>query len=844
MNSVVLGVGLTREVLSPEPAFRSSRTNVGRQEIERLLGEGASEGPLPRFLRAATAAGVHLVLLGDLGEPGPGSELADPIAGVAEGAIRLVAPPLILPWREVVDAVRRATGLDPSDAASRRAGLRFLVVGCHTERRVHALASFLRSAMGQPAVAVSAHLVGSATREAHFATLRYHLPCAGVKVHLDLGRAAEFLGFDPAAVADLGCRPCAIEPEEVGRTLEASRRSIVESLCMHWDRARLRPLAGGFSGSQIFLAEGWKGGARTEPMVLKLDEYERMRRELEGYHSVKDFFGKHVPTFGFPVHGEDAIGVGMELAAMEGKPGTLQDSFEAAEDEDGFRRFLRRLDKALVLLSDKLYRNTRRTSWVVPYRAFGLHVPRQLVWLRENAGHIRSYLAEATTPSGQPIASHETTVRGFQPETIARLLETIAANEDGVDGDVCLSHGDLNLGNVICDDHDNIWFIDWTHSGLHPVEIDFAKLENDVKFVASKDFALEDLPRVRRFEEYLLAHRLPADPNGLPDELRFSKWDLRFSRMLRAVRRIREVCFGLKSTGDWIVYRVALLKHALYSLSFDARRGLGECETPQLAHALHSVKTLVLALATDEFNLRIRSERPPSYPPRQLISIDDAPWSTECPGYAPPYHVDPIVLANDRRQLPGGWADPEDPARTDPRNPRGRTGLAGRGLLGRWGPNPSVAAVVMRRVGEDAWEILLGREGECETRLGVPKGFVRPEETPEEAILRVLRADAGWTPEAPGEVVFEGYSYDARQTDDAWVESRVYLFALPEGVAPDSFESRGSFSELEWRVLEPDTIHLLASHHARFVRQSVTRLSERELMAEGGAARILAGTGR
>ena len=63
-------------------------------------------------------------------------------------------------------------------------------------------------------------------------------------------------------------------------------------------------------------------------MVLKIDSFDQMRRELAGYYQVKDFFGKHVPTFGYPVARGELLGVGMELAAMEGTPETLHDNFE------------------------------------------------------------------------------------------------------------------------------------------------------------------------------------------------------------------------------------------------------------------------------------------------------------------------------------------------------------------------------------------------------------------------------------------------------------------------------------------------------------------------------------
>ena len=114
------------------------------------------------------------------------------------------------------------------------------------------------------------------------------------------------------------------------------------------------------------------------------------------------------------------------------------------------------------------------------------------------------------------------------------MIRLITANEDGVDSELCLVHGDLNFANIICDEGNNVWFIDWTHCGIMPIELDFAKLESDVKFVMTKTFDLEDLPRLRAFEEYLLSHGIPADADGLPDALKFAKWDLRFRKILEA----------------------------------------------------------------------------------------------------------------------------------------------------------------------------------------------------------------------------------------------------------------------------------------------------------------------
>ncbi|TNF76601.1 MAG: NUDIX domain-containing protein [Acidobacteria bacterium] len=861
MHRIIIGEGLTNEVLSPQHQYQTAPDNVGQREIGHLLGKGKSfgDGPLPTFLRSAVAARaagepVDLLFLRPIpGEPegekdaaGPGPlDFVDPIAEVAGEALVVGSDPEVIPWRNLIESIEQLTGTDP---ASPEFDGRFLVVGCHTDQRVLAIASFLKEVLGCPEVAVSSHLVGSATREAHLATLRHYLPAIGVKVLLDLEETAGFIDIPAEELERFAARPCEIEPADAVENMDDHQRRIVELLCLHWTKAHLRPLAGGYSGSLLFLADGWKGDAKTEPMVLKIDATQQMRRELDGYYQVKDFFGKHVPTFGYPVARDDSLGVGMDLAAMEGSPETLQDTFEQAEDDDSVAHFMLRLDKALALLSEKLYRNTSEVTWVAPYRAFGLHAEVQLDYFNRNTGLVSQYLEDEGASEADVNA-----------EQLAKVIRLVTANEDGVDSELCLVHGDLNYANIICDEGNNVWFIDWTHCGIMPIELDFAKLENDVKFVMTKTFDVEDLPRLKAFEEYVLSHRVPADVDGLPDSLKFAKWDLRFRKILEAVRRIRTALFALKEGDDWLVYRTALLRYAMHTLSFDKRRQRGECDLPQLVHALYSVQTLVFDLVADDFHLRIRAERPSSYPPRQRISIDEGPWVLDCPDYDPPYHVDEIVLANDSSKVADGWADPEDvksiadelasreaKQRDElgrPLNPRGRTGIAGRGLLGAWGANLSVAAVVVRRNRSDELEILLG-QSEDDTELEMAKGFMHPGETSEACLQRVIEVETSWAPEkVPDEVIFEGFTYDQRQTDHAWVESRVFLLDAGKLGAPESFSPGGDFDDVKWWPLTAETVNRVPAGTAGFIRDAVTALKDSNRIDAGAAETLLAKTG-
>ncbi len=232
------------------------------------------------------------------------------------------------------------------------------------------------------------------------------------------------------------------------------------------------------------------------------------------------------------------------------------------------------------------------------------------------------------------------------------------------------------------------------------------------------------------------------------------------------------------------------------------------------------------------------------------------------------------MLANDRLKVPNGWADPEDvteikeelearPAkRRDeqgrPLNPRGRTGIAGRGMLGLWGRNLSVAATVVRRNEmTNELEIVLGT-WEGSTELALPKGFVLASEMAERCLGRVLAGETGWDPgSVQGEIVFEGYTYSRRQTDHAWIESRAYLLYDADGSFPDmgatswsrAFRVPGAggepsqFDEVKWWPLDAETVNRVSSGPASFIRASVRALMESGRMERAVAERLLSKTG-
>ncbi|KAB7496574.1 ADP-ribose pyrophosphatase, mitochondrial [Armadillidium nasatum] len=140
-----------------------------------------------------------------------------------------------------------------------------------------------------------------------------------------------------------------------------------------------------------------------------------------------------------------------------------------------------------------------------------------------------------------------------------------------------------------------------------------------------------------------------------------------------------------------------------------------------------------------------------------------------------------------------------------PRNYRGRTGITGRGCLGRWGPNHAADPVVTRwkvdasgnfeANGESSKKILQFvsiKRRDC-GEWAIPGGMVDPGEKVTSTLLREFMEEAMNSLEMndveiqntekelkelfdKGNEIYSGYVDDPRNTDNAWMETVAYNF--------------------------------------------------------------------
>ena len=223
----------------------------------------------------------------------------------------------------------------------------------------------------------------------------------------------------------------------------------------------------------------------------------------------------------------------------------------------------------------------------------------------------------------------------------------------------------------------------------------------------------------------------------------------------------------------------------------------------------------------------------------------NVPWSVPWASYEPVQFTAKPVTENNRATKPGGWADPEISGlgpedwktrvshegafrfdeQNRPLNPRGRTGMSDRGLLGKWGCNHAADPVVTRWHPTDKRRLQMVAIKRRDVEMwGLPGGMVDDNEQVSAAVRREFTEEAGnisdpeeraqftsmcdalfakgevvyrgYVPNpnpnpspnpspspSPNQVVYRGYVDEPRNTDHAWIETSVFHMHCPPEVA-------------------------------------------------------------
>ncbi|XP_037112925.1 ADP-ribose pyrophosphatase, mitochondrial isoform X1 [Syngnathus acus] len=261
--------------------------------------------------------------------------------------------------------------------------------------------------------------------------------------------------------------------------------------------------------------------------------------------------------------------------------------------------------------------------------------------------------------------------------------------------------------------------------------------------------------------------------------------------------------------------------------------------------------------------------RCPEYPASQIkrfpVSDSQVDWSQNFPGYEPinythlsvvkkPIWADPEIGlfspqfntldgSVDRRSFEGCYKVEDG----KPLNPHGRTGMIGRGLLGRWGPNHAADPIVTRWKVDAKGERILHhvskkpilqfvsiKRKDC-GEWAIPGGMVDPGEQVSLTLQREFSEEAlnslGVPPlekskiheritqlfKSSGYEVVKGYVDDPRNTDNAWMETVAVNFHDENGnsVSELPLQAGDDAGQVQW--VDVDTSFPLYASHSHLL---------------------------
>lgn len=258
--------------------------------------------------------------------------------------------------------------------------------------------------------------------------------------------------------------------------------------------------------------------------------------------------------------------------------------------------------------------------------------------------------------------------------------------------------------------------------------------------------------------------------------------------------------------------------------------------------------------------MKQQSLAPVCYPPRAPVG-DALQWSdglyrppefeagvlhqSKTPGWADVPHVYDQILVGERLCY-----DEETKGRTTVllkchfdsvtqrfKNPQGKTGIRGRGELGRWGPNHAADTIVTRTKEDGTHQALLCTKnvGDGQSFLCWPAGMVEPGQTVAQTLRAELTQEAledsdvvdRLFAECDEGTVHAGHVDDWRNTDDAWIETVAQHFHATEDIASQLVLGVSDTQEIKnvaW--YDMDSVDNMYASHLGWLKAVLAKLQE------------------
>ncbi|MSR39239.1 MAG: STAS domain-containing protein [Planctomycetes bacterium] len=281
----------------------------------------------------------------------------------------------------------------------------------------------------------------------------------------------------------------------VEETIPVDWEIIIRSIFTEESRVILKRLTGGFTSS-TFAAETYDiSGRKTLPTVLKISQFKIAKREELAYHeSVRPFILNNATVlFGKASHG-DYTGLRYNFVGITGVESKLR-SLESIY-------LLGDIDKVLSILHDTA------ENVLAPW--FGQAKPKKLNPFKDH--DLRSVFPRLPEIAQDLLGIDIKNPRLYCAELSREVVNPfwfIKYRYDSylaytAEWNKSITHGDFNLNNILVDERNNIYVIDFSETKERNVASDFARLEPIVLLQLTRISDSLDVAKVLRVTESLL----------------------------------------------------------------------------------------------------------------------------------------------------------------------------------------------------------------------------------------------------------------------------------------------------------------------------------------------------
>ena len=575
MSAVLITQCLQNDFVKPLASSEPlpNQLHVGHEESKRLIGEDIKTGPTGRFMDWAnkqSAGQLNTIHIRDWHDP----NCADQASHLAQFKPHCIqgtnGADFIFESNNPEATIVNSTTLNDFEGTNLKSTLDKLkgsteeklsigIIGVWTEAKILFLAYELATRYPKANIAICSALTASSSRSQHFLALQQLERLVGATVINSIGEFIQFLGGKETTVSKKSI-DSSLTINTIGEmNLNSEYEFLIRYLFRDCQQLSLKILDGGFSGN---LVAGTNSidmhGHEQAPHVLKIGPRDLMAKERMPFEQIEQVLGNNAPAIAQYADSENLGAIKYRYASMgSGKTRSLQDCFQESEST---KKLLQYLDDIFETQLGRFYRAaTNDKANLLEYYSFDSY------WAESVKGKIKELTGHCPTegPLTLPGNKQAPNLYQFYKEDLDKLPP--------LTGDYPFSfvHGDLNGANVIVDERDNVWLIDFFHTHRGHVLKDFAKLENDLLYIYTPIESESDLLKAYEFSDFLLSFEDPFENlPALPEQFKSTRFESTYTSICH-IRKFAGKQLNRNDSSRAIQWLIPQLRYAVHTIGFD-----------------------------------------------------------------------------------------------------------------------------------------------------------------------------------------------------------------------------------------------------------------------------------